>query len=693
MKAAVGSFLPVPGSAPRIWLAAGAAFAFSLFLCVSLIFAVERLRQQERRQAIAEVATLNAREVGDRLERALSASFALAAIVRQGNGRVDHFERLAEEMIRSYGGIGALQFAPGGTILKVVPLAGNERVIGFNPLQDPKQAFEAQRAVDKRSLTLTGPFSLVQGGFGVVGRYPVFLPDAQGNEAFWGFVQVVIRIPELLAATSLSALERSGYRYELWRTDPQSGERSVFARTSAEVLKSPVDAVIRVPEGQWVLSVEPGKSESSMAVLLGGGLIALLVSLLVAGGTVLLQREALLLRRENDERRAAQAELQHSAERLREIIDTMDSGIVLWNREQKLVVWNSAFETMFPAVAHTLYPDMTRSTLRIMMLAAGEFPPEEEHAANDWEACGTWDRLLPDGRIFSLQRLATSDGGRLVLHADVSESRRTNQVLARNDRMASLGRLVAGIAHEINTPIGNAMMVASSVHQRIEEMEAQVAAGPLRRSALDTFMAMVRESDDILMRNLARAADLIQHFKEVAVDQTSDRRREFDLATVLDEVASTLMPGLRRSTHFLQLDLAPDLRMDSYPGALGQVVTNLVENSLLHAFPERTGGTMRLAARALDEMRVEIVFADDGVGISSGNLARVFDPFYTTKLGQGGSGLGLSIVLNLVRDLLGGEVDMESRENQGVSLRLTLPRVAPLTQSSGVPGKDALLTI
>jgi signal transduction histidine kinase len=685
MKAEVDSLLSFPAHSPRLWLTAGLAFACALCICVSLLTVVERLRQNERRQAIGEVANLNAREISDRLERALSASFALGAIVRQGSGRVDNFESLAEQMISAYGGIGALQLAPGGTISKVVPLTGNEKAVGFNPLKDPKQKFEAQRAVDNRGLALTGPFPLIQGGFGVVGRYPVFLPDAQGGEAFWGLVQVVIRIPELLAVTSLGALEISGYRYELWRIDPQSGERSVFSRSSSEPLKSPVDTIIHVPDGQWVLSVEPGRHQSTAVVLIAGGLISLLVSLLVAGGALLLQRESALLRRENEERRIAQAELQHSAGLLHEILDTMDSGIVLWNRDQQLVAWNREFEQMFPAVAHALYPGMTRATLLVVMQAAGDFPAEEQQVANDWNACGVWDRLLSDGRIFELQRLATSDGGRLVLHSDVTDVRRTNQVLARNDRMASLGKLVAGIAHEINTPIGNAMMVASSVHQRVQEMEALVAEGPLRRSALDSFMKMVRESDDILLRNLSRAADLIQHFKQVAVDQTSDRRREFDLATVLDEVAATLMPGLRRSTHSLRLDLAPGVVMDSYPGALGQIVTNFVENSLLHAFPERSGGVMSLVAGALDDTRVEIIYSDDGVGVPAAHLARVFDPFYTTKLGQGGSGLGLSIVLNLVHDLLGGELVTESREHEGVTFRLILPRIAPRVPHSDSP--------
>ncbi len=123
--------------------------------------------------------------------------------------------------------------------------------------------------------------------------------------------------------------------------------------------------------------------------------------------------------------------------------------------------------------------------------------------------------------------------------------------------------------------------------------------------------------------------------------------------------------------------------MDSYPGALGQIVTNLIENSLLHAFPERSDGSMRLVARALDETYVEILYSDDGVGIPAADRSRVFDPFFTTRMGQGGSGLGLSIVLNLVRDLLGGDLDLSAGEPGGTTFRLRLPRVAP--QKEGAP--------
>jgi signal transduction histidine kinase len=278
--------------------------------------------------------------------------------------------------------------------------------------------------------------------------------------------------------------------------------------------------------------------------------------------------------------------------------------------------------------------------------------------------------------VISIERMATSEGGRLVLQSDVTALRRTAEVLARNERMASLGNLVAGIAHEINTPIGNALMVASALGGRIAEFDEALAGGPLRRSVLDGFISTVRESEDLLVRNLQRAANLIQNFKQVAVDQTSDRRRVFDLATVLEEVRMTLVPRFKHSPFVLDLDAEVGVSLDSFPGALGQVATNLVENALVHAFEGRTQGRITVSARRLGDS-AEIVCADDGNGVPPEVRPRIFDPFFTTKLGKGGSGLGLSIVLNLVRDLLGGDMRVESETGQGTRFVIEIPLRAP----------------
>jgi len=660
---------------PRFWWLVGLSFLLAVLLGLALVALVERTRAQQAREQAAEIANLHAREIGDRLEHALSASFALAAVIRQGDGRIDRFEHLAAEMLRTYGGIGALQYAPGGVIEKIVPLAGNERALGFNPLLDPKQSFEARKAVETKRLVLTGPFELVQGGFGVVGRYPVFL--GQNDDQFWGLIQVVVRIDALLATTRIGSLEAAGYRYELSRIEPLHGQRQVFARSGDAVLGYFVEARIRVPGGQWSLRVSAGSQQHRVAYWLAEGLGVLLFGALAALAMAALQREPLRLRREIAIRHAAERELRQSAARLQEIIDTMDAGLLLWDREQRLLAWNGAFERLFPGMAPKLRFGLPRSQLLADLQATELLQPDETDRAFNWDGLGSWDRRLADGRIIATQRLATAEGGRLVLHTDVTEVRRASELLARNERLASLGKLVAGVAHEVNTPIGNALMVVSSVQQRTLAIEQDVQAGRLRRSDFEAFIHSVRESDAIALRNLHRAAELVQHFKQVAVDQVSDQRRHFDLATVLEEILSTLSVRLRLSTHRLETDLAPDVSMDSYPGALGQIVVNLIENSLLHAFPDRQGGLMQLSSRRLPDGRVELRYIDNGVGIPPADLPRIFDPFFTTKLGSGGSGLGLSIALNLVQDLLGGELEVDSPAGAGTSFCLRLPLVAP----------------
>ena len=185
------------------------------------------------------------------------------------------------------------------------------------------------------------------------------------------------------------------------------------------------------------------------------------------------------------------------------------------------------------------------------------------------------------------------------------------------------------------------------------------------------------KASDLLLRNLGQAHELVTSFKRVAVDQASDQRRPFDLRTTLEELVATLSPMLRKTPYRMELDLAGGLVLDSYPGPLGQVVTNLVTNALLHAFEGRTTGCMRIAARALDARQIEIVFSDDGIGIAEEHLKRIFDPFFTTKLGKGGSGLGLNIVHNIVTGSLGGKLNVMSRTGEGTTFTLTIPFNAP----------------
>lgn len=253
--------------------------------------------------------------------------------------------------------------------------------------------------------------------------------------------------------------------------------------------------------------------------------------------------------------------------------------------------------------------------------------------------------------------------------------------LIRAEKMAALGSLVAGVAHELNTPIGTSFTVASALQDQTRQLLLEVQTGGLRRSVFDRYLAASAQGVDILMSTLRRAVDLIGSFKGVAVDQSSDQRRSFDLRQMLQDLLLTLQPMCRKTPFVLGAELAPDIELDSYPGAIGQVVTNCVTNALMHAFEGRLSGQMLLQTRALGDDRFELSFCDDGVGMTDAVLRRVFDPFFTTKFGQGGSGLGMHIVYNLVTDVLGGAIHLESESDRGLRVVIVLPRTAPAVRS------------
>ncbi|HEY8026173.1 MAG TPA: two-component regulator propeller domain-containing protein [Burkholderiaceae bacterium] len=252
------------------------------------------------------------------------------------------------------------------------------------------------------------------------------------------------------------------------------------------------------------------------------------------------------------------------------------------------------------------------------------------------------------------------------------------QRLVAQEKMAALGSLVAGVAHELNTPIGNGMLTASSLQERTNEMSAKLHDPTFRRSDLVAFVSLCQDAATLILRGLQSAADLINSFKQVAVDQTSAQRRVHNLNRTCQEIIATMSSKVRKAGHSITVDVPGDIEIDGYPGAFGQVITNFVDNALLHAFDGIRGGHMRLAAARIGSERVRVQFSDDGVGIEGANLKRIFDPFYTTKLGKGGSGLGLNISYNIVTSLLGGDISVTSVLGQGTIFVLDLPLKAPM---------------
>ncbi len=355
-------------------------------------------------------------------------------------------------------------------------------------------------------------------------------------------------------------------------------------------------------------------------------------------------------------------------------LENMSDGLVAYDEDDRLLVWNDRARRLLESgAAGTAFPD----------LVAGSFE-------------GT-AIALDDGRSIQVRRTFMPDGGQVQVFLDVTKERQreaelikarqnaekalrdltdTQESLIQAEKMASLGQLVAGVAHEINTPVGITLTAASFLAERTTELSAAMAGAGIRRSDLDRYVGQAAETTALMLANIQRAADLIQGFKQVAVDQTSGERRAFDLATYIDEVLVSCGPMLRKTRHRVVAECPDGLAVEGYPGALSQVLTNLVVNALTHAYGPDDAGTLRIEVTRGDPDTVELTFADDGRGIPAEHRDRIFDPFFTTRRGQGGSGLGLHIVYNLVTAVMGGTVAVDSGDT-GTTIRIRFPRVAP----------------
>lgn len=438
------------------------------------------------------------------------------------------------------------------------------------------------------------------------------------------------------------------------------------------------------------------------------------------------------------QRQAAQAQRESEA-RLMQVLHNSPLPIFVLDEQHRVLLWNNACERVIGMPANTMlgtteawrafYPaarpvmadlivsggdeanvrglygvDCRRSPLNPEAFESEGYFPQLRDGKGGWLFFSASPLRNAEGRMVGAietlvditeRKEAEAEALRLNeeleerVEARTAELARTNEELkvamtqlVQAEKLASLGTLVAGVAHELNTPLGNMRTVASTLHERVVALAAAIAANTLRRSVLDDFMRSASDAAQLIERNAERASELISDFKQVAVDQTSTRRRQFDLAQVIHEIHATMRPRLRHTAHRLTIEVPKGIVMDSYPGPLEQVLLNFFNNSLMHGFVEGQAGAIQISAEGTGE-KVTLRYTDNGCGMDERTLSHAFDPFFTTRLGNGGSGLGLYIVFNLVTVVLGGEVRMESQPGQGTRFLLSLPRVAPQPSSEG----------
>nr|WP_315491384.1 HAMP domain-containing sensor histidine kinase [uncultured Rhodoferax sp.] len=314
------------------------------------------------------------------------------------------------------------------------------------------------------------------------------------------------------------------------------------------------------------------------------------------------------------------------------------------------------------------------------------------HPASGGEGCwfSVYCAPLQEGCLVRLSDITEAKVREQQLEARVAERtgelsnmlallKRSQEELVESEKLASLGSLVAGVSHELNTPIGNVLMLSSTMHDRVAEFSTLLSGEGLKRTELQKFVSFLTEVSALQVSTIRKAVDLITSFKQVAVDQTSQRRRHFLLHDVVEDVLNTLGPTMKKSsTVQIRNAVPPGIGCDGFPGPLGQVITNLVQNSFTHGFTGAPDDAITLqATHDAASGWVQLQVMDNGVGMELGVMSRIFDPFFTTRLGQGGSGLGLAISHRIVTSLLGGKLTVESKPGQGSCFTVAFPAKAP----------------
>jgi PAS domain S-box-containing protein len=410
-----------------------------------------------------------------------------------------------------------------------------------------------------------------------------------------------------------------------------------------------------------------------------------------------------------DQKRAEDA-IAEGRRMLQQVIDTVPAVINVKDKQLRYILMNRYMAGIFgiepvDAIGRTTTDLMSRygaqktdeNDKRVLAAGRGLGFYEEEYLDSSGNLRQWLVNKLPllnaDGGIESIVTVALDIGDRKrgeqemrkakdAAEAALRNLRETQNSLIEAEKLAALGRLVAGVAHEVNNPVGISLTVASSLERKSALFTAEVARGDIRKSSLTEFLQATRDASSQLVANLNRAAELITSFKQVAADRNYSDQRTFDLGDLTEQVVMSLRPGLRKHKLVLNVDCQPNLIMNSYPGPYGQVLTNLFLNAVAHAFPDGKPGAVDIKVRESGRDNVEIIFSDNGCGMSLDVRRRAFDPFFTTRRDQGGTGLGLHIVYSIVTNRLGGRLDLDSEPGRGTQIQIILPRTAPLEQAA-----------
>ena len=613
------------------------------------------------------------------------------------------------------------------------PMKGNENAFGLDLAALPPHLRALQLGKVTGRVVATERITLVQdasGQPGFVARAPIYrrgaslITEQERDAALIGFVAIVFRMHDLMAEVIDSPLTQhlyvkvhdAGYIRDGGNMPP-SEDNLLFdsfgklgSKERQPALKGLITQIaLDVGERRWVLYFDGhagtrySRDNTLVTVI---GVAGFVISALIGALIMTLQR-----------RRALAQKLRVTADELRALQDSAIVGIGLFangvvvrcNRGlEEMMGYHAGELTGRPCSVFTggvsdpfvLAPDAPMHFELELTGAGGKklwcmvngrlLDKDDARKGCVWVIIDISERKQAEAALVdtkhglerSLNELALQKANVELAHKEMSAVlltlKQAQASLITSEKMASLGALVAGIAHELNTPIGNSLLTATALNDMCREFERQlVEGGGVKRSVLDTHLKDARMACSIISNSLTRAADLIHSFKQVAVDQTADKRRSFNLHGVVHDTLAAYSAQLRKVNCEVKVSMPETVNFISYPGSIGQVLGNLIQNAVMHAFEGRERGLISLTVREIDDDTVELRFADDGVGMNAKTLHQIYDPFFTTKLGQGGSGLGMNIVYNLVTGVLRGTIDISSEPGKGTSVIIVLPRKVP----------------
>lgn len=467
--------------------------------------------------------------------------------------------------------------------------------------------------------------------------------------------------------------------------------RSYYPAFASEISSAPTDREHLLPDGRWIL-----KSRQELA----DGAVTLISDL---------------------------TDLKLTEQRVQDTFDRLDIELARYDSEDRLILCNAAFRERMSGVAHLLRPGVTFVQLFAAAEAAGLFDVEGQ-PSDHWRRFESPSKTMAGGRppiVMERRRpggfwrqvtlIGTADGGSIMTSYDITERMRaeaevtalnltlerrveertaaltaalaelkeTQARLLKQEKLAALGGLVAGIAHEINTPIGVAVTAASYLEEAVDALDAlPTEPDPNATAQAAELRQSIRQASGLILSNLERAAELIESFKQVSVDRVSEARRSINLISYLGQVAQTLEPQLRSGEHRFRIEGDADLVCETYPGVIARILSNLVMNAIHHGLQGLRGGEIRIEARRLAADRLRFSVADDGLGVSKLLRDRIFEPFFTTRRREGGVGLGLHIVQNLVVLALRGEIQADCDHKPGLRIVIDMPTITPVAEAT-----------